>query len=101
LGAQLGDRKPLGDFLAELARPFVDDVPFRFEAQQPGCLLRQMRSGKRYITVLANGGSQDATVRLRTGKRLSQVLWGDSDRFSADRLQLSLQSKETIVAVWE
>jgi beta-galactosidase len=101
LGAWLGDRRPLSEFLNTVIAPFTHELPFRFAEPQPGCLMRVLASGDSFITVVTNGGMQPRRVRLRRpGKLIGKVLWGEASSLSSDGAEISLGPRGTAVVVW-
>lgn len=102
LAAWLGDNRPLSRLLEEVTRRFVPDLRFRFAGQQPGAVMRVLRSGDAYITVMANSGFKPKRWRLQpvTGYTPT-IIWGQPASMSANRQEFSLGPMDTIVAVWK
>ena len=91
VGAWLGDNAPLGQLLKEVTAPFLDQIPFRFEEQSKDCLMRVLRNGDSYVTVIANGAKRPAELQLKRPAKLSpRVLWGEGSEISkGDRVSLA------------
>ncbi|MEK7405486.1 MAG: beta-galactosidase [Acidobacteriota bacterium] len=102
LGAWLGDRKPLAALLKEIAAPFVRESPFRFAAHEPGCLMRVMRNGSTYLTVLVNAGEETRRIRLERPAGLTpRILWGGAASIGAGGSEIAIEPKGTVVALWK
>ncbi|MBV8859182.1 MAG: beta-galactosidase [Acidobacteria bacterium] len=100
MGAWFGDGAPLAGLLADLTAPFAQEMPFRFEGRQPGCLLRVLQNGNAYVTVVANGTAEPLQCRLRRPPGLTpQLLWGDSTPTNGNAA-LSLGPRQTAVHLW-
>jgi beta-galactosidase len=101
LGAWLGDGTPLSRLLQDLTEPFTRDLPFRFDDRQPGCLMRVLRSGESFVTVVTNGTAEARQCRVRhpPGPR-PQALWGDASALAADGQTISLGARQTSVLLW-
>jgi beta-galactosidase len=102
MGAWLGDGAPLTGLLEELTAPFTRDVPFRFDGRQPGCLLRVLRNGNSYVTVVTNGAAEPRQCRLRRPAGLApQLLWGDPPTLTPNNPNVSLGARQTAVHLWK
>lgn len=99
MGAWLGDGAPLSLLLRDVTEPFTRDLPFRFTERQPGCLLRVLRNGGAYVTVVTNGTAEPRQCRLRHAAGLApQLLWGAAP--AADREAIPLGARQTSVLLW-
>ncbi len=95
------NRRPLAQLMKTVTTPFAGQLPFRFDAHHPGCLMRVLRSGDAHITVLTNDGAETNRFALvRPASLTASVLWGDASHLSADRGEVTLGPKETLVVVW-
>lgn len=102
MGAWLGDGAPLAALLGELTAPFTRDAPFTFEGRQAGCLLRVLRQGDSYVTVVTNGTNEPRQCRLRRPAGLMpQLLWGDPSTFTPNNPTVSLGARQTAVHLWK
>jgi beta-galactosidase len=98
LGAWLHDNRPLATWLRDVTAPFTRDLPFRFPAQQPGCLMRTLANGTNYVTVITNGTAEPLTCRVQHRSSVrSQALWGEG--MSGDAV--SLGARGTSVLLWK
>jgi beta-galactosidase len=101
LGAWFGDNQPFARFLSEVSAPFTDQLPFRFVGQQAGCMLRVLRNGGTFLTVIANGTSKTKHIRLQYPQGLCpQMLWGKGTPISPTG-EITLAPRETLVAFWK
>ena len=101
LGAWLGDGGPLARLLEGAAEPFARELPFRFHGRQPGCLMRVLRSGGSYVTVITNGTAEARQCRIRRPPGMTpQPLWGDGSVLAPDGQTLSLAARQTSVLRW-
>lgn len=106
LGAWLGDCGPLArlmeTLIARLDARMDTRVPFRFAARAEGCVMRVMRNGTRYLTVVTNGTDQPRRVALRHNHPgRARVLWGDQTSISDRVRDLELGPRQTVVLLWE
>ena len=102
MGAWLGDGGPLAGLLEELTAHFTRDVPFGFDGRQAGCLMRVLRSGNSYVTVVTNGTAEPRQCRLRRTPGLTpQLLWGDPSTLTQGSATLSLGARQTAVYLWK
>jgi beta-galactosidase len=102
MGAWLGDGAPLAGLLEELAAPFAGGVPFRFDGRQTGCLLRVLRNGDSYVTIVTNGAAEPRQCRLRRPAGLAaHLLWGDASALTPNSPAVSLGARQTAVHLWK
>jgi beta-galactosidase len=100
VGAWVGENKPLARLLAEVTAPFMRDLPFRFVDQQPDCLLRVLRNGRSFVTVVTNGTMETRRFSIRRPQGLSpKTLWGEGSSVTQDG-HVSLGPRGTVVAMW-
>ncbi len=96
-----GDRLPLAQLMQTVTASFAGQLPFKFNAYQPSCLMRVMRSGKDFITVLTNDGKDSRTVSFDRPKGVEpSVLWGQASHRAADKAEVTLAPKETMGVTW-
>ena len=102
MGAWHGDGAPLAALLEELSAPFTRDAPLRFDGRQTGCLVRVLRSGASYVTVVTNGTAEPRRCRLRRPAGLTpQLIWGEPSTLTPDNTTLSLAARRTAVHMWK
>ncbi len=98
LGAWLGDDSELTSLLA---KTFEDKKStFTFPERSPGCLMRVLRNGDRFVTVLTNGRSEENTCRVQTSRQSFQVLWGEAPHQEHNRYIFDLEPRGTNVLMW-
>ena len=101
VAAWLGDTKGLRTLVEDAAASFEQSVPFRFSDPREHCLLRVLKSGSSYVTVVTNGGLMPEQVSLLHPAGYSpKLLWGDSQALDAGTGRLSLGPRATSVFVW-
>lgn len=99
LAAFLGDDGPLARFLQDVLAPFTAQLPFRFAGHQPGCLIRTLRGGNAYVTVLANSADETRKVRLERPAGLTpKAIWGEAAGLAGG--DVSMSAHQTVVALW-
>ena len=100
VGAWLDDHRPLGQFLASVTSPFVANLAFRFAGPHSGCLLRVLRSGEDYLTVIVNGAAQAKRLQLRHPDGvMPTVIWREGSTVSPTG-DVTLAPRGTVVALW-
>jgi hypothetical protein len=100
VGAWLGDSRPLTRFLAREVEPFVRKLPFRFPGAQEGCLLRTLKSGASFVTIVMNTGDGARRCALEAPSGLApDVIWGSPANFGPGGF--ALDRRATAVAVWQ
>jgi beta-galactosidase len=96
LGAWTVDSEPLEKFLAGTLSSMYASLPFTLDAKDSSCLLRVMRSGAAYITVLTNGGDTDAGCYVRAAAHLHATqIWPTPASPST-----TLAGRQTVVDIW-
>jgi beta-galactosidase len=100
LGAWLGDNRPLAHLLNASFASLMRELPFRFAEQEPGCLLRILRNGPCYLTVVTNGTGQARRVHLQHPEDLSpHTLWAEGADL-ASHSEVVLSPRGTLVTLW-
>ncbi len=103
IGAWTGDPAPLEKFLAVTFSKTYASLPFTLEANDSPCLLRVMRSGAAYVTVLTNGGDRPAACSVRSSAHLqSSRIWPSAPILPSQSPSQSraLAARETVVDIW-
>lgn len=90
--------------LATLADALIGDKlleqPFRFAEFAEGALLRVLKSGDRYVTILTNNTTEPCSIKLLSPKALSATtLFGTAKIAKSGKVTLG--SRETLVLLWE
>jgi hypothetical protein len=103
IGAWTGAPAPLEKFLAGTFSKTYASLPFTLEANDSPCLLRVMRSGAAYVTVLTNGGDRPAACSVRSSAHLqSSRIWPSApiSPSQSPRQSGTLAGRETVVDIW-
>ncbi len=101
LGAWLGDPGPLAQLLEAVLRPFLAAMPFRFAGQARDCVIRVMRSGTCYLTLVTNGSADRRRVSLQIPKQMPlRVLWCGEESSINGRGEIDLGPRQTVVGLW-
>lgn len=102
VGAWIGDRGPLREFVKSIAGPFIESLPFRFSGPEKCCVLRTLKNPNGYLTVVTNGSMEPRMVGIEHSiQSTPKILWGDPSSFRPDRQHLSLGPRATVVASWQ
>jgi len=95
-----GDDRPLAQFLQTVVAPFASQIPFRFAGHQQGMLLRTMKSGNSYVTMVANTSHEARSIRLQTPLGLTaRSIWGKAGSLAGGEIQVP--ARETVVLQWQ
>ena len=98
-GAWFGDAGPLAALLKDLA-PAAP--AFSFADQQDACLLRLLRNGADYVSVVTNGSDHKASCALRAPVGLQpKALWGDAPRSADGLAHFNFAPYGTSVVLWK
>jgi beta-galactosidase len=99
IGAWTGDPAPLEKFIAGTFAKAYAALPFTLEANDSPCLLRVMRSGAAYVTVLTNGGDTPVACSVRgSGHLQSSRIWPIAAASPGPSSMLT--GRETVVDIW-
>ena len=90
--------------LAKLCKVLLDDKladqPFRFAGYADGALMRVLRSGDEYITVLTNNKYTPCTIKLISPKGLKATpIFGEAKLSKSGKV--TLDDRETLVLRWK
>jgi beta-galactosidase len=101
MGAWLNESQPLTGYLQSLVDPFKDAEPFRFPRVQKGCLMRVLKKGDAYLTVVTNGEADAVTCDLEHPSELHATkLWGQAPGDSKAAATYVLAPRGTSVTLW-
>jgi beta-galactosidase len=103
LGSRInGDYKELCAFLRDELDDIIQELPIRFSNHQPGMLMKQIRNGNRYLTVLVNKSGSDQNVELTIQDLICEEVVFISDPLSTFSKNLFyIKSEETVVVKWQ
>jgi beta-galactosidase len=101
IGGWLRGTEPLAVYLKDALGPEIASEPFRFPKPQNGCLMRVLKSGSSYLTVVTNGGSTpvDCEVEHPSNFRLETV-WGQAPETQGPVATFHLAGRGTSVTLW-
>jgi beta-galactosidase len=102
LGARISGYGPLCQFLYHEAAPFIEKTPIRFSGHQPGMLLRTLRTGDTYMTILINKSGEPSIVPLVVKEKLiPEIFFADKGGTITRGGHINIDPEETIVILWE
>ena len=97
-GAWFGDAAPLAGLLKEAMPPAPS---FPLVPDSGDCLLRLLRNGDSYLSVLTNGAARNTTCSVRPpGGLMPASLWGDAPRRAEGVAHFDLAPLGTSVVLW-
>jgi len=101
LGAWLKDPAPLARFFRQAVPEAYGALPFRFHEPGHSCVVRVLRSGDAYVTVVANGAAKSTVCTLEHSQTARpDVLWGEAPKFAPGQTEFLLEPKSTTVLEW-
>ncbi len=99
-GAWFGDHAPITDLLKRTLKDAIHTVPFRFADRCPGLVLRTLRNGNAYVTIIANGSGTPASCRLAVPPGfVPSFLVGNKRELV--KSQAKMEGHETLVVMWK
>ena len=105
IGAWTADSAPLARYLRSAFPEIYASSPFTLNQAKSACLLRVMRNGNRYLTVLTNEMAEPTQCDLRSQSGLhSTQIWGSAQgvgQASAGQDGIKLGPRETMVDLWQ
>ena len=100
MGSRYSGTRELARLAAAEIRPNLERQPFRFSTYAEGLLLRILRNGDRYITVITNNRPETTTARLIAPKELHpETIFGKG--LSTDGRHIRLGGRQTVVVLWK
>ncbi len=98
--AWYGDHEPLAKFMNRVSAKVTRNIPFRFTTYQPHVILRTLKNGRRYLTVITNGSGSPINCRLISPADLKwKIIWGRDGTIAKNGL-VSLGRRQTVVLLW-
>jgi beta-galactosidase len=101
IGGWLRGTEPLAAYLRTVLTQTFDTEPFRFPRPQKGCLMRVLRNGNAYLTVVTNGEESPVRCEVQHPAGLHQQnLWGPLPVEQGSNALYLLGSRGTSVTLW-
>ncbi len=102
IGGWLRGTEPLAVYLKSLLAQPIESEPFHFPRPQKGCLIRVLKNGDAYLSVVTNGGDTPILCQVQHPAGLqSEKLWGQSPTQQGSDAIYSLGSRGTSVTLWK
>lgn len=98
----LGKSKELAHLAKALLAESCEELPFRFAGFADGALMRVLKSGDRYLTVITNNTAEPCALRIiaQKGLRATQIFGSEGAKISKGG-SVRLGKRQTIVLLWE
>ena len=102
IGGWLRGTEPLAGYLKTVLEQSLDGEPFRFPQPQKGCLMRVLKNGNMYLSVVTNGEDSPirCTVQHPAALRIEK-LWGELPVEEGADAAFQLGPRETAVNLWK
>jgi len=102
IGGWLRGTEPLAGYLKSVLGGTLEGEAFRFQKLQTGCLMRVLRSGSGYMSVVTNGGSTAVECQVVHPKGLQmESLWGQLPSGLGGDAVYALGPRGTAVTLWK
>lgn len=101
LGSWQKDNTSLATFLKEETKDMVGELPFSFSTHTKNVLLKSMKSGNDYLTILVNMKDENISVGLEKNVfKKAKVIFGGKLIENVDIKNIRLAPQETVVLLW-
>lgn len=101
LGAWLTDAQPLAQYLHDSILARIEQPAFSLQLPQTGCLMRTLKNGGTYVTVVTNARSSANHCVMQTPPNLHPAqLWGETPRADGSRVIFDMTPRATSVQIW-
>jgi len=102
LGARLGGTESLAKLLARELNTQISKMPFVFQSQQKGMLMKTLSSGNSFITVLVNKSKESQKVSLLVQNKTKEPALLFSNKNGTITSQtIAISPEETMVIEWK
>jgi hypothetical protein len=102
IGGWLRGTEPLAAYLKAVLAPFIDNEPFKFPQPHKGCLMRVLKNGHAYLTVVTNASDSSIRCEVEHPSGLhAEKLWGDLPMEKGPDAIYPLSSRGTAVTLWK
>jgi beta-galactosidase len=100
LAGRIQGYEPLAGLIKSELGKNLDAAPFRFKNYNKGCMMKTLKSGDTYITLVINKSGSDTSIELQQNNHEKPaVLFADHNgTVSGDKI--SIHEEETMVMVW-
>ena len=96
-----GDGSGITKLMAEELKEQVQNFPVSFASTQTSVIMKTLKSGSSYITVLINKSGEKKNILLKSNKSLSSKILYANKTGMVKGNTVSISSEETIVIQWE
>ncbi|MEJ7559683.1 MAG: beta-galactosidase trimerization domain-containing protein [Pedobacter sp.] len=103
LGSRItGDYEDLCSFLHEELKDIIVELPLSFSVHQPGVILKLIRNGSRYLSVLVNKSGANQNLQLDiNGLNYVGIAFSSDPSSTFSETASYLKSEETVVVEWK
>ncbi|MXV52245.1 hypothetical protein GS399_14800 [Pedobacter sp. HMF7647] len=102
LGARVKeDRKPLAALLRKYLATELSNQPFRFDDYREGVLMKSLRNGNEYLTVIINKSGSALNIEIKTTLDLKPEIIYPQKSSAIAGLNLEIEAEETVVLLWD
>jgi beta-galactosidase len=102
LGGRIkNDYSKLASLLNVETKESVADIPFRFKTFQPKMLMKTLRSGDSFITVIINKSKEKRNVMLQVKRTMNPAILFADKKGTVSNNTLSISPEETLVIQWK
>lgn len=102
LGARNVNNQALSDFLIIEAGKSISNVPVRFKSREKGLLMRTIKSGNSFVSVVINKNPKKIDVEIEVPQnKIAKVLFSNKSGKISNKNICSIDSEETMVIMWE
>jgi len=101
IGARLKGDEPLASFLNEEATSSISNIDFRFQTWQEGMMLKTLKSGSSFITIVINKSNRIKNIELEMKKSLRPAVLFANKGGSALGRHIIISPEETMVIQWK
>jgi beta-galactosidase len=102
LGSWQKDKTSFAAFVKEETKGVVKQLPFALANHSKNVLLKTMKSGDDYLTVLVNMKDENTSIALDTNvKKKAKLIFGGKLIENVDIRNIRLSPQETVVIMWK
>lgn len=102
LGSWQKDKTSFATFVKEETKGIVKKLPFRFTVHNKNVLLKTMKSGDDYLTILVNMKDKNISIGLEENvDKKAKIIFGGKLIEEIDISNIHLAAQETVVILWQ